>query len=426
MSVAIRVESLGKQFLIPQGAQPGIANYRTFRESLGDLVRYPMRALGRRGSRYREHWALRDIDFEIGEGEVVGVIGRNGAGKSTLLKILSRITKPTTGCVKCWGRVGSLLEVGTGFHPELTGRENIYLNGSILGMGRRDIDRKFADIVEFAEVETFLEMPVKRYSSGMYVRLAFAVAAFLEPEILLIDEVLAVGDVGFQNKCLRRIREVAGGGRTVIFVSHNMAAIQSLCSRSIVISGGGIVHDGDVNEGISLYAQQFHSISKVDLAAREDRSGNGDARIESVRLLDATGSESANILMGHPFQISLTLKARRLLKRPQIGIAIYTSSGQRLFRLNTVDKNVWFDGITGSYEVSCGLRSNPLLPGTYLASLSINDSEGCLDNVDAAFSFEILVSDVLGSGRIPQGPGDLIYIEADWNTRTLDEVSSAP
>src|SRR5947209_14633011 len=225
MGSAIRVSGLGKCYRLSGGRAR--SSYRTLRESLIELASIPLR--GWRGSGNgldsEDFWALRDVAFEVREGEVLGIIGRNGAGKSTLLKILSRITKPTTGRVEVNGRVGSLLEVGTGFHPELTGRENIYLNGSILGMSRREITRKFDEIVDFAEIEQFLDTPVKRYSSGMYVRLAFAVAAHLNPEILVVDEVLAVGDVAFQKKCLGKMGEVSRGGRTVLFVSHNMAAI---------------------------------------------------------------------------------------------------------------------------------------------------------------------------------------------------------
>src|SRR5438445_5352997 len=256
--VAIRVDGLGKQYQIGGDRKP----YKTIRESITDMVLDPLRRL-RAGlsadalNGEQAFWALKDVSFEVNRGEVVGIIGRNGAGKSTLLKILSRITEPTEGEVEIAGRVGSLLEVGTGFHPELTGRENVYLNGAILGMQRREIERRFDEIVAFSEIERFLETPVKHYSGGMYTRLAFAVAAHLEPEILLVDEVLAVGDAAFQKKCLGKMGDVAGQGRTVIFVSHNMGAVASLCQTGLVLDAGRIGFVGPVTEAVELYLGQF-------------------------------------------------------------------------------------------------------------------------------------------------------------------------
>src|SRR3954453_14119569 len=253
MSPAIRVENLSKCYRVNHSvARPA---YRTLRESIGASIAGAIKQLRTRANSTRQQpfWALSDLSFEVQPGEVLGVIGRNGSGKSTLLKILSRITKPTAGRARIDGRVGSLLEVGTGFHPELTGRENIFLNGSILGMSRPEIRRKFDEIVAFAEVEQFLDMPVKRYSSGMYVRLAFAVAAHLEPEILVVDEVLAVGDAEFQRKCLGKMQDVAGQGRTVLFVSHNMVAVENLCSRALCLKLGQISMSGEVKSVISSY-----------------------------------------------------------------------------------------------------------------------------------------------------------------------------
>ena len=263
--IAIRVDNLGKQYHIGQRER-----YHSLRDSLARTLSAPARWLGSAFSSKHKtshsdgqdadtFWALKDVSFEVKRGEVVGVIGRNGAGKSTLLKILSRITEPTTGQIEIRGRVGSLLEVGTGFHPELTGRENIYLNGAILGMKRVEITRKFDEIVEFSEIEKFLDTPVKHYSSGMYMRLAFAVAAHLEPEILIVDEVLAVGDAQFQKKCLGKMDEVAGSGRTVFFVSHNMAAVQSLCEKVIRLQGGLLRGFGTTNREIEVYLEDIHS-----------------------------------------------------------------------------------------------------------------------------------------------------------------------
>lgn len=249
--IAVRAENLGKRYRIGKRQ----AGYHTLRESLMDMLRAPFGFL--RGASDDEHiWALQDVSFEVKHGDVVGIIGRNGAGKSTLLKILSRITRPTTGYAKLNGRIGSLLEVGTGFHPELTGRENIFLNGAILGMRRKEIERKFDEIISFAEVEKFVDTPVKHYSSGMYLRLAFAVAAHLEPEILIVDEVLAVGDAEFQRKCLGKMRGVANEGRTVLFVSHQMNAVRTLCSRCIHLADGKIVGDGDTEKVVANYLRR--------------------------------------------------------------------------------------------------------------------------------------------------------------------------
>ena len=280
--LAVRVEGLGKEYRL--GAQR--ERYSTLRDQLNKLASAPLRALRGRGERSEQDppfWALKDVSFEVKRGEVVGIIGRNGAGKSTLLKILSRITEPTEGEVDISGRVGSLLEVGTGFHPELTGRENVYLNGAILGMRRAEIARKFDEIVAFAEVEKFIDTPVKHYSSGMYMRLAFAVAAHLEPEILIVDEVLAVGDMEFQKKCLGKMGEVAKGGRTVLFVSHNMHAIKSLCTQGILLQAGRVFFDGSALASVSKYLDQASAGTGRPLVALPDtRAGSGEWRFTEV------------------------------------------------------------------------------------------------------------------------------------------------
>ena len=296
MKPIIRVEDLGKRYRI--GLRKD--NYSTLRDSLTQAVRAPLRRLRqRRDDQGQILWALRDVGFEVQPGEVLGIIGRNGAGKSTLLKVLSRITEPTTGRVELYGRVGSLLEVGTGFHPELTGRENIYMNGAILGMRRRDITRQFDPIVEFSEVGRFIDTPVKHYSSGMFMRLAFAVAAHLEPEILIVDEVLAVGDANFQKKCLGKMGTVAQQGRTVLFVSHNMRAMQSLCSRVIWINEGTVSADGRADTVISNYLKT--SVSALDEQVWSDPAtapGNDKIRLHSVRIRQ-TGADSAQPITVH-------------------------------------------------------------------------------------------------------------------------------
>jgi len=328
--VAIRVEGLSKQYRIG-GPQ---ARYKTLRESLMGAAQAPIRRAGRllRGEAATDHqetiWALKDVSFEVKHGEVLGVIGRNGAGKSTLLKILSRITAPTEGTVDLYGRVGSLLEVGTGFHPELTGRENIYLNGAILGMKRAEIDQKFDEMVDFAELEKFLDTPVKHYSSGMYVRLAFAVAAHLDPEILLVDEVLAVGDAAFQKKCLGKMGEVAGEGRTVLFVSHNMVAVQMLCEYSILLGAGTVVSAGRSSQVILQYLGQ----SLQDRTVREwDNSvrapGNDSVRLQKIRVLNAHGQANPEIHTEEDFTIEIEYRVHRYGVKTGVTMVLYNHEG---------------------------------------------------------------------------------------------------
>ena len=307
--ITIRAEKLGKEYYISGKA----ARYRTLRESVTDAFAAPFRRAGsflrgerRDSGRRKAIWALRNVSFEIREGEVVGIIGRNGAGKSTLLKVLSRITAPSVGYGEIRGRIGSLLEVGTGFHPELSGRENIYLNGAILGMRRAEINRKFDEIVAFAEVDTFIDTPVKRYSSGMYLRLAFAVAAHLEPEILLVDEVLAVGDARFQKKCLNKMHEVGKEGRTVLFVSHNMSAITRLCQRTILLDEGGVLADGPSDRVVSTYLNTGHGT----MAAREwpdpSKAPSGDiARLRAVRIRAEDGQIMDAVDIRRPVRVEM-------------------------------------------------------------------------------------------------------------------------
>jgi lipopolysaccharide transport system ATP-binding protein len=295
MDPMIRVQGLSKEYRL--GVRR--ARYGTLRDTLMDAARAPWRVFSGNGSPPPETlWALKDLSFEIGRAEVVGIIGRNGAGKSTLLKVLSRVTKPTRGRAELYGRVGSLLEVGTGFHPELTGRDNVYLSGAILGMRRAEIERKFDEIVAFAEVEKFLETPVKHYSSGMYLRLAFAVAAHLEPDILIVDEVLAVGDMAFQRKCLNKMQDVRGHGRTVLFVSHSMPAIARLCPRVLLLSEGRLVRDGPADEVISLYVGSgMSTLAERHWPDRGKAPGDDVVRLRSVRVRteDGRSAESADI-----------------------------------------------------------------------------------------------------------------------------------
>jgi len=346
--IAIKIEDLGKLYKI--GARQ--ERYSTLRDTLADFFTYPFRRRrhaphGVHRSKLEDFWALKDISLEIKKGEVVGIIGRNGAGKTTLLKILSRITEPTVGRAEIYGRVGSLLEVGTGFHPELTGRENIYLNGAILGMRKAEIDRKFDEIVAFAEVERFLDTPVKRYSSGMYIRLAFGVAANLEPDILLVDEVLAVGDAAFQEKCLGKMGEVASEGRTVLFVSHNLQSIRQLCEEVILLDSGHLVMRGQADRVITSY---LNGSASQGLTGVEDQVIDNDLRVKSIKIIQ-NGYESKGILIvGQAFEIHIEYQVINPLKYLLMGFDLHSNEGVQIFR-------------TYDYEYSDRLRE----PGNYIS-----------------------------------------------------------
>ncbi|MEP6507854.1 MAG: ABC transporter ATP-binding protein [Gemmatimonadales bacterium] len=328
---AIKVEGIAKSYRIARalGRQP----YRTLQE---EVIALPAnlwkRALGRSDS-METFWALNDVTFDVKQGEVVGIIGRNGAGKSTLLKILSRITQPTRGRAEIYGRVGALLEVGTGFHAELTGRENIYLSGAILGMRKQEIARQFDAIVDFAEVEQFIDTPTKRYSSGMYTRLAFAVAAHLEPEILLVDEVLAVGDASFQKKCLGKMEDVAGEGRTVFFVSHNTQAVRQLCTRCILLEHGQVAADGPTDATLSIYNQRLRDTridAETGLNNPENRRGSGAVRFTAVSVEDVTGAERYSFQMGESVRFKLSFKVHAPMKGAAIVVALRSGMSREM------------------------------------------------------------------------------------------------
>ncbi len=405
---AIRVEGLGKRYLI--GHQASRESYVALR----DVIARGVRDAGRRardllsgrpdlaGDTVEEYWALEGVDFEIGQGEVVGVIGRNGAGKSTLLKVLSRITEPTRGRVEIRGRVASLLEVGTGFHPELTGRENIYLNGAILGMSHAEIRRKFDEIVAFAEVERFLDTPVKRYSSGMYVRLAFAVAAHLEPEILIVDEVLAVGDAEFQKKCLGKMGEVAGHGRTVLFVSHNMAAVQALCPRGILLSQGALVADGPIDAVIAAY---------IAAPARLSR-GFETVRIQPGWDLDRVEVEPTHVQSGGAARIGFVFSATERGTLYECAVLICTPRGDRVALIDVRESGrLPFVFGTGPFRIDVDLPRLPLVEGAYTIALSLRSNGAQQDFHELA--------DLTVVGRPPrQSPP----IEARW--RGMVELES--
>jgi lipopolysaccharide transport system ATP-binding protein len=361
----ITAEGLSKRYRIGE-LQRG---YGTLRDSIVGAVR----RLGETGHRhYEEIWAIRDISFEVEQGEVLGLIGRNGAGKSTLLRVLTRITTPTSGRAVIRGRVGSLLEVGTGFHPELTGRENIFLNGAILGMKRREIMRKLPDIIEFSGVDQFLDTPVKRYSSGMYVRLAFSVAAHLEPEILLVDEVLAVGDAEFQRRSLGRMEDLSGTGRTVVFVSHNMHAIAQLCDRVILLEDGRIVQDGPSGEVVARYLQTGHgSASEAVFPDLEAAPGGGFVRIRSIRVVDETSSlvDAVDVRRAVGIEIAFTVLLRGQPIFPKI--KVYDSKGDVAF--NAIDTDSRWDepAEPGDYNVTAWIPGNFLNEGLVSVDVDI-------------------------------------------------------
>ncbi len=381
--IAIRVEGISKSYQIARALtrQP----YRTLQEEVVALPRTLWkRALGR-SQALETFWALSDVSFEVREGEVVGIIGRNGAGKSTLLKILSRITEPTRGRAEIYGRVGALLEVGTGFHPELTGRENIFLSGAILGMRRNDIARRFEEIVSFAEVEQFIDTPTKRYSSGMYTRLAFAVAAHLEPEILLVDEVLAVGDSAFQKKCLGKMEDVAGQGRTVFFVSHNTQTVRQLCTRCILLEHGRVISDASTDETLAVYNQRLREMrvdAETGINNPENRRGSGAVRFTGVSVEGVGGEERYGFRMGETIRFRLSWQ----LNEPMRGVAIVLALRSGLSReIVTSARHVVTSG-----PLPAGIRGTVMIelpdiyirPGEYPLYLHIGEATPSKTNYD--------------------------------------------
>ncbi len=425
---AIRVEGLGKRYRLGRRER-----YETLRDTLADAFTAPFRTGGGRaggrggaggGEPDASIWALREVSFEVRHGDVVGVIGRNGAGKSTLLKILSRITEPTEGEARIVGRVGSLLEVGTGFHPELTGRENIFLNGAILGMHKVEIDRKFDAIVAFAEVERFLDTPVKHYSSGMYVRLAFAVAAHLETEILLVDEVLAVGDARFQNKCLGKMSDIGREGRTVLFVSHAMAAVQALCTRGLVLDAGRLDFDGRVDAAVGRYLRSDAARTAVhDLAKVQGRGGSGEIRLTSFRIEDDAGHPSATVPNGRPCTFVLGYEVReprRSFDQVAATVTVRNVLGVRVFYHHNLLTGQPFDGVARRGEFRLHVPRLPLCTGDYQADLQISLDRGrtLLDAVEGVATFEVCDGDFFGSGfEYRGGANAAVMVDGTWAHR---------
>lgn len=391
MKPIIRVRNLSKQYSIGAAEAP----YATLRETISGIVRAPLKRFGRNGRGEDDTiWALKDVGFEIQPGEVVGIIGRNGAGKSTLLKILSRITEPTTGEVDLYGRVASLLEVGTGFHPELTGRENIFLNGSILGMKRTEIESKFDEIVAFSEIEKFLDTPVKRYSSGMYVRLAFAVAAHLEPEILIVDEVLAVGDAQFQKKCLGKMGDVARHGRTVLFVSHNLPAVKSLCSRALLLEAGRVALDGGVDRVVNAYLTADNDeIARTGIIPDDAQRlyGTDEAKLRSVSLTDVRGNVVSQLYLGQPCRVQMTFEIFKEISEAFVEVGVIAMDGTHVTHSSNIDGGQPpFNLPPGRYTITLELNA-VLLPRQYTFLVGLHHISGLtIEWIERALDFTVL------------------------------------
>jgi lipopolysaccharide transport system ATP-binding protein len=418
--VILRTSDLGKRYRIG-GEQEA---YRTMRDTIVRAAKRPIERIRNPGAVThvsQDLWALRHVDFEVGVGEAVGIIGRNGAGKSTLLKVLSHITEPTEGRVEIKGRVASLLEVGTGFHQELSGRENIYLNGAILGMTRAEIKAKFDEIVAFSEIDRFLDTPVKRYSSGMFVRLAFAVAAHLEPEILIVDEVLAVGDAEFQKKCLGKMEDVAGHGRTVLFVSHNMAAVTALCTRAVLLEHGQLVESGATRDVTGAYLRRGKDASTTPLAERTDRGGPGDLRFTSITLEDENGDPVTSTPSGGGVTVRLEYEVAdgRPLSSVVMGVSVKGLYGQPLFICLSRTRPGGYMTLPPSGSVRCRIPALPLIPGVYMMDVWCKASEVMVDFVAHASELTVSESDFFGSGKLPPHDDGDFLVYHEWETDEL-------
>jgi len=410
--IAIQVRGLGKKYTIG-GPQE---KYHTIRDAVANSVKAPFRKLSRQSAdkSTNEFWALKDVSFDVHEGEVIGIIGRNGAGKSTLLKILSQITTPTEGEIDIYGRVGSLLEVGTGFHPELTGRENIFLSGSILGMRKREIEAKLDDIVKFSEIEKFLDTPVKRYSSGMYVRLAFSVAAHLETEILLVDEVLAVGDFAFQKKCIGKMSTVAREGKTIIFVSHNMAAVENLCKYGILLDNGQLISKGPVEEITNLY------LTKISSQMLEDSQD-----LKNLEISIKSENENEIIRPGDTINFYVTLTSEVEIKDGGFGIGVTNPFGDRIVTFHTHYQYNQKWGFKKQCMFFVKWENNFLGPGDYILIAALYDSHQLIKSWDRIGILSVTASDYFKTGKLPD-PNHQGYVLAkgSWLIKTDKDQSS--
>lgn len=423
MSSLITIEKLCKQYKIGQAEEA-----TTLREGLVNLMKL---SFLRDKSTAETIWALRDVSLSIERGETVGIIGRNGAGKSTLLKILSKITYPSSGKIKVDGRVAALLEVGTGFHQELTGRENIYMNGSILGMSKKEVDQKLDAIVEFSGVAKFLDTPIKRYSSGMRLRLGFAVAAHLDPDILVVDEVLAVGDVAFQKKCLAAMENMREGSRTVLFVSHNLAAVENLCKRCVWIDGGTVRMDGPSAQVIQAYMGAMAGAPTAsDLRDAKNRRGNGKIRFTKVEFLSPEGIPQGVIRAGDPVVIRFHYWANEPVHHPSVGFRMYTEMGTLITDTSTSHHQLDIARIgRGAGYVDLEISCLNLLPAKYSMSLWLTDCSGIpvYDNVEHGTTLEIEVADIYGAGKAIDSRSGVVFFPQKWNLSGIgrDESTDA-
>ena len=406
-NTAVLVDRLSKEYEVGKLSRPHDTLRDSVVEAFASTFHRVASLVGRNSQNLAESsnnstiWALKDVSFEVERGEVVGIIGHNGAGKSTLLKILSRITHPTTGFAEIYGRVSSLLEVGTGFHTELTGRDNIYLSGAILGMKRAQINQNFEKIVDFAEVGKFIDTPVKHYSSGMYLRLAFAVAAHLEPEILLVDEVLAVGDASFQRKCLGKMEDVSRAGRTVLFVSHNMGAVRNLCTRVLFFNQGRIQSSGIAEDVIQEYLSMVQADQMNDaVGERQDRSGSGNVRAVTFQA-SVPGGNGSPPRTNTPaeFRVGYAARQEQPISTLFVGIGVTDLLGTGVFSLTTAMTNSNFQRIPPAGQIVCQLEQLPLIPGKYLVHIKLADNYGPADNVRFAASFDVIDSGDSGFSR---------------------------
>jgi lipopolysaccharide transport system ATP-binding protein len=414
--LALSLQGVSKRYRIATAKE----RHTLFGEAVAERLRHPLRRAPKENLE-----ALVDVSMDVGQGEIVGVIGRNGAGKSTLLKILSRITNPSGGRIEVYGRLGSLLEVGTGFHPELTGRENIYLNGAILGMKRREINRRFESIVEFAEVGRFLETPVKRYSSGMYVRLAFAVAAHLDPEILLVDEVLSVGDASFQSKCLDKMKSIASDqGRTVLYVSHNLASVEHLCPRTCLLVDGRLAFDGETEETLSKYLHMLPRAMRgltpgvFDLAVA-DRSGS-EKVFKRLELRPGGGAPSDTIRMGERLQVEITVEGLDAAPNALAQVTVDSSMGQCLFRMSSRMMPLGAARPRRTHEtIVLDIPALPLTPGNYYLNVQVHSGEDAalVDKVVRAAEFTVIPADVLGTGYQFAARDGHFMVPWEWEIR---------
>jgi lipopolysaccharide transport system ATP-binding protein len=418
--VVIKVENVGKQYRLGSVGTGTISH---------DLNRWwakvrgkedPFLKIGEANDRSKKGdsdlvWALKDVNFEVKQGEVLGIIGKNGAGKSTLLKILSRVTGPTIGDIKVKGRIASLLEVGTGFHPELTGRENIFLNGAILGMTKQEIKSKFDEIVDFSGVERYIDTPVKRYSSGMYVRLAFAVAAHLEPEILIVDEVLAVGDAEFQKKCLGKMKDVSGQGRTVLFVSHNMASMNQLCNRGIMLQNGTVLAEGTMSEITPLYLNNSFGNSLASEIVFEENSK--PFQVKKVAIKDNVGNKiDRPLTTNEDFFIEIDYKFREEIKKCNLTIIFQNASGEIVWFLDRTDfYKEFFVADVGEYKAKIRIQNPLLKPGQYLLTIGLSDAQGQMDD----HKHSVLKFEIENISSIRVNRSGIIYLPTEWRMSAI-------